>query len=192
MVSKLVEAVGELVDESLDSGDSDYSRELAQHFHRLKDGIGVHKSPVDYGAIPTDPYSHTPGNKGVQQPGMTGQVKEDILSRYLELGVQYEDGKISFSRGFFNENEFLTTAEEVDYLALTGDWQTAAVNKNAIFFTLCQVPVFYEKAGNEGLVIEYSDGNNEEIAGNSLPANITSEIFNRTNKIRRVTYRISR
>ncbi len=38
-----------------------------------------------YGAIPTDPYSHTPGFAGAQQPGMTGPVKEDIC-RLGELG----------------------------------------------------------------------------------------------------------
>ncbi len=60
---------------------------LAAHYHEINKGIGVHKAPAVYGAFPTDPYSHTPAGKGAQQPGMTGQVKEDILSRFGELGV---------------------------------------------------------------------------------------------------------
>ena len=54
-------------------------------------GIGAHKSPVNYGAFPSDPYSHTPAGKGAQQPGMTGQVKEDILSRFGELGLRVKE-----------------------------------------------------------------------------------------------------
>ena len=45
-----------------------------------------------YGAFPTDPYSHTPAGKGAQQPGMTGQVKEDVISRFGELGVEVKNG----------------------------------------------------------------------------------------------------
>ena len=61
--------------------------DLLEHYYEINEGIGVHKSPALYGAFPTDPYSHTPAGKGAQQPGMTGQVKEDILSRFGELGV---------------------------------------------------------------------------------------------------------
>ena len=53
------------------------------HFE-INAGIGAHKSPELYGAFPTDPYSHTPGGKGAQQPGMTGQVKEEGV--YLFIG----------------------------------------------------------------------------------------------------------
>ena len=56
----------------------------------------MHKSPELYGAFPTDPYSHTPAGKGAQQPGMTGQVKEDILSEVLEIGVFVKEGLIQF------------------------------------------------------------------------------------------------
>ena len=58
------------------------------------EGIGVNKSPELYGAFPTDPYSHTPAGKGAQQPGMTGQVKEDVISRFGELGVEVNNGII--------------------------------------------------------------------------------------------------
>ena len=57
-------------------------------YYRVREGIGFNKTPAEYGAFPTDPYSHTPGHGGAQQPGMTGQVKEEILSRFGELGVR--------------------------------------------------------------------------------------------------------
>ncbi|MDZ7764140.1 MAG: hypothetical protein U5K00_06890 [Melioribacteraceae bacterium] len=60
---------------------------MKNYYYEIKEGIGVHKSPEKYGAFPTDPYSHTPSFAGVQQPGMTGQVKEDFISRIRELGI---------------------------------------------------------------------------------------------------------
>jgi hypothetical protein len=70
---------------------------LLEHYYEINAGVGVHKSPMLYGAFPTDPYSHTPAGKGAQQPGMTGQVKEDILSRFGELGVFVNEGCIHFN-----------------------------------------------------------------------------------------------
>ena len=80
---------------------------LLDHYYEINAGIGVHKSPELYGAFPTDPYSHTPGGKGAQQPGMTGQVKEDILSRFGELGVFVKDGKLLFNPSLLRKEEFL-------------------------------------------------------------------------------------
>ena len=71
-------------------------RHRPEALHEINEGIGVHKSPSLYGAFPTDPYSHTPANKGAQQPGMTGQVKEDVISRFGEMGINIRQGKISF------------------------------------------------------------------------------------------------
>jgi hypothetical protein len=44
---------------------------------------------------------------GVQQPGMTGQVKEDIISRFFELGVQVQNGQITFCPVMLTDADFL-------------------------------------------------------------------------------------
>ncbi|MCK4750090.1 MAG: hypothetical protein KAT15_23705, partial [Bacteroidales bacterium] len=36
---------------------------LADHYYEIRAGIGLNKDPDVYGAFPTDPYSHTPGNR---------------------------------------------------------------------------------------------------------------------------------
>ena len=54
----------------------------------------VARATAEFGAIPTDCYSHTPAHAGAQQPGMTGQVKEEILTRFGELGLRVEDGRL--------------------------------------------------------------------------------------------------
>ena len=88
MVSKLLLAVQENCLMAVKNNEDEaLIGRLLDHYYEIQAGIGVHKSPELYGAFPTDPYSHTPGGKGAQQPGMTGQVKEDVLSRIGELGV---------------------------------------------------------------------------------------------------------
>ena len=85
---------------------TDTATELVAHYMHIREGIGAHKSPEQYGAFPFDPYSHTPSMAGVQQPGMTGQVKEDIISRWFELGIQVEDGRIIIGPRILNPKDF--------------------------------------------------------------------------------------
>ncbi|MBS4014366.1 MAG: hypothetical protein KGZ97_11525 [Bacteroidetes bacterium] len=115
-VSKLLIAVGEnairfssdnnasCISE-LNKYNSEGIKKIKEFYYQVKKGIGAHKQPNEYGAIPTDPYSHTPAGMGAQQPGMTGQVKEDFLSRFLELGLHIEAGKIYFNPVLFNSFE---------------------------------------------------------------------------------------
>ena len=71
----------------------------------MRSGLGYRKSAADYGAFPADAYSHTPGEGGAQQPGMTGQVKEEILTRWGELGLRVRDGRIQFDPVLLDEAE---------------------------------------------------------------------------------------
>ena len=105
MVSKLLLAVGEVIQRT-DVKDPVMPTLLA-HYMLIREGIGSHKQPDEYGAFPFDPYSHTPSMAGVQQPGMTGQVKEDIISRWFELGVSVKDGQIHVNPRFLFKKDFL-------------------------------------------------------------------------------------
>ena len=97
MVSKLLLATQEAYWRAVDSGASQPTREsLAKCYFEIRSGIGDQKTPENYGAFPMDPYSHTPGQGGARQPGLTGQVKEDILCRFGELGVFVKKGQIHF------------------------------------------------------------------------------------------------
>ncbi len=68
------------------------------------------------GAFPTDPYSHTPGGKGAQQPGMTGQVKEDILCRFGELGMRVSNGVLAFDSSILKASEFIDETQDFEYV----------------------------------------------------------------------------
>jgi hypothetical protein len=95
MVAKLLLAVQERVFEAADC-ESPALPALVDHYRRVRDGLGYRKSAAAYGAFPADPYSHTPGEGGARQPGMTGQVKEEILTRWGELGLRVRDGRVCF------------------------------------------------------------------------------------------------
>ena len=95
MVAKLLLAVQERVFEAADQGAPELPV-LRAFYRRVRDGLGYRRGVAAYGAFPADPYSHTPGEGGAQQPGMTGQVKEEILARWGELGVRVAGGRIRF------------------------------------------------------------------------------------------------
>ena len=95
MVSKLLLAVQENHERAVAEGaDADVVAGLADAYEDVRLGLGYCKTPDVYGAFPVDPYSHTPAGKGARQPGMTGQVKEEILTRLGELGLRVEGGRV--------------------------------------------------------------------------------------------------
>ena len=159
---------------------------LARHYVAIREGLGVHKSPAAYGAVPTDPYSHTPGFAGVQQPGMTGQVKEDVIARLGELGLTLEDGRVVFRGELFAREELLEAPRVFRYLALGGVMATLDVPAGSLAFTFCQVPVVLTAAGPGRIVVTRADGTRQELEGLTLDAASTQALFARTGEVRRL------
>ena len=69
---------------------------------RVRDGLGYRKDAAAHGAFATDPHSHTTAEGGAQQPGMTGQVKEELLTRWGELCLRVQGGRIPADSAFAN------------------------------------------------------------------------------------------
>jgi len=185
MVSKLLLAVGEVRIKAEAEAPAVRER-LARHYHAIREGLGVHKSPARHGAIPIDPYSHTPGFAGAQQPGMTGQVKEDILSRASELGLQVRDGRVRFLPGMVAAEEFLAQAGSLRHIGLDGALQTLALDPDTLAFTLCQVPVVVHRSGPPGIQVTGPGGAQRAIAGLQLDAATSRAIFERTGTVQRL------
>ena len=110
MVAKLLLAVQEQVFAAADQPAPELPA-LIDHYRRVRDGLGYRRSAADYGAFPADPYSHTPGEGGAQQPGMTGQVKEEILTRWGELGLRMRGGLLHFQPVLLDQAELPAGAE---------------------------------------------------------------------------------
>ena len=187
MVSKLQLATQEVCLHAIATNETEeVIGRLLEHYYEINEGIGVHKPPSLYGAFPTDPYSHTPAGKGAQQPGMTGQVKEDILSRFGELGVFVRDGQLCFDPGLLRKDEFLTESKVFNYVDVQGGQQDIRLEPKMLCFTYCQVPVVYIIGDTKGVSVVRKDGNSEQIQSLTIDEKASTEIFKRTGEIVRV------
>ena len=186
MVSKLLLATAEIVQSASEHGvERELMTPLLKHFDEIKEGLGLHKPPALYGAYPVDPYSHTTGFSGVQQPGMTGQVKEDVISRFMELGVNVSNGKISFAPVALKRDEFLKEPREWHF-SVGGEMQTEHLEAGSMAFTLCGVPIIYRLA-ESGSIHVYSERENpERIPGNKLGTIWSQSLFGREKRVRKV------
>ena len=188
MVAKLALAVQENFFRALEQGDHTAAQSLGRLYYRVREGLGFNKTPSEYGAFPTDPYSHTPGHAGAQQPGMTGQVKEEILTRFGELGVRVANGMAAFEPALLRTCEFAAETHRFRYLDVDGEWQTIALPGNALAFTWCQVPVIYrlDDAQPPSLTLLHRDGSRYSSSQTTLSAQSSTELFRRSGAIRRL------
>ena len=189
MVSKLLLAVQENFFAALEQkADETVCSRLGQHYYRIREGIGFNKTPAEYGAFPTDPYSHTPKHGGAQQPGMTGQVKEEVLSRFGELGVRVTGGEVRFDPRLLRECEFAAQCRVLRFLDVDGEWQELTVPERGLAFTWCQVPVIYRLTDDPvpAVTVTRSDGDTRTFPQLSLPGDLSAELFDRNGRVCRI------
>jgi hypothetical protein len=159
---------------------------LKDHYYEILAGIGLYKSPELYGAFPMDAYSHTPANSGVKQPGLTGQVKEDVISRLQELGLQVKNGEINFNTSLLNAEELLSDNAEFELFTLSGALQVIQLKHNQLAYTYCQVPIVYSPSGENKIQITFENGNTKIIEGHTIEKVYSEHMFKRTGNIIRV------
>jgi hypothetical protein len=182
MVAKLLLTIGENIKWADRKGASkDIISKLARHYEDVQKGIGSHKSPKDYGAFPFEAYSHTPGMAGVQQPGMTGQVKEDIISRFFELGVIVQNGQISLHPLVLKKAEFIDPKKS----------NSSEYDATYLVFTFCKTTFVYLIDNKEGIEIVTNDGKSLSVNGYTLGLNESHAIINREGKIKKVVIHLN-
>jgi len=187
MVSKLLLAINENCFSALDNNADEIELgKMIQHYYDVRAGIGLNKSPEVYGAFPTDAYSHTPGSGGAKQPGMTGQVKEDIISRFGELGIIIEHGQIIIKPGLLRKSEFLAEPEDYHFVSVNRENVTISIPRKSLAFSFCQVPFIYHIAQKGSLSIVNNDGKTFETEGLRIDVSTCNEIFNRTGSVKQV------
>ncbi len=172
MVSKLLLAAQENIFAAVKQGASaNVIKELTAAYYEVRSGIGFNKEAELYGAFPADPYSHTPFQQGAKQPGMTGQVKEEVLTRWGELGLDIVDGCASFKPVILRKSEFFT------------EGQTAGTLR----FTWCGTPVTYKLTNGSSAITV----NGKHREGTILTAAETADLFARNGKIKEITVEVS-
>jgi hypothetical protein len=176
MVAKLLLAVQErAIEVEADAGDPAVLERLTAGYRRVRDGLGFRKDPVAYGAFPTDCYSHTPAHAGAQQPGMTGQVKEEVLTRAGELGLRVAGGRLAWGRPLLSDDELWVDAD----------------GAAAFTLTVCGTPVRIEVADGDEAHVERRDGDIEVVAGRALDPAASASVFDRTGEVVRVVVRLA-
>jgi hypothetical protein len=169
MVAKLMLAAQE---NCLASKDPSTQARLADAYYDVRKGIGFNKTPAVYGAFPTDPYSHTPAGQGAKQPGMTGQVKEEIITRWGELGIRIEDGRVSIDPLLLRKEEFHADG--------------------SLRFTWCGTQFVYFLAGKgepASISVTTAAGTSRRNGG-ELTREESENIFGRTGRITKIEARI--
>lgn len=176
MVSKLLLAVQET---ALRFQNTSAAAGLRAAYADIRAGLGFNKTPAEYGAFPTDPYSHTPKHSGARQPGMTGMVKEEIITRYAEVGILLENGSIHFSPFLLNRAELLSAPQTLTYLDVSGEQQQIEIPAGAFACFLCQTPILLQDAAQSKIEIFYADETSVRLSGTSLSASLSRRIFQR-------------
>ena len=184
MVSKLLLAVSEVVVAAAKAGASEETLSgLKAMYEDVRKGIGFNKSPEVYGAFPTDPYSHTPASGGARQPGMTGQVKEEVLTRLAEVGLRVEAGHIVFDPVLLRKQEMLDETASLHYVDISGQQQTVSVDAGQLAYTFCQVPVALQQGDGTRITVQFSDGREEVLLSDRLPQSLSESIFMKRGEI---------
>jgi hypothetical protein len=180
MVSKLLLATQECFFRAVNEGASaEIIGQFKDHYYEIKAGIGLYKNPELYGAFPMDAHSHTPANAGVKQPGLTGQVKEDVIARFGELALTVINGSIVFDPALVNEDEILEKPTKFECYNLHGEPKQLYLEKGQIGFTFCNTPIILNFSGKKKISVCYTDGSIDETQGLVLNHRISNQIFTR-------------
>lgn len=176
MVSKLLLAVQET---ALRFSSEPAAEKLCDFYRDVRAGLGYQKTPAEYGAFPTDPYSHTPKGRGARQPGMTGMVKEEILTRQLEVGVRFEAGRLVFDPYLLDSSELLSSPRSFAYVDVAGEEQTLSLPAGTLTSFVCQIPVVVQFGDRDEIEIHYADSTSRKLSGLQLEVETSQHIFSR-------------
>jgi hypothetical protein len=117
---------------------------------------------------------------------MTGQVKEDIIARWGELGLMVREGSIHFLPALLRKEEFLSGVCDFNYVDVFGRKQILHLGKDSLAYTYCQVPVVYHLSGGEKIELQLSDGTIFTIDGLELDPDNSEKVFSRSGTIERM------
>ncbi len=188
MVAKLLLAAQETAIKF--RGDST-AQALRRCYIDIRQGLSFNKTPDAYGAFPTDPYSHTPKGQGAKQPGMTGLVKEVILSRQAELGLFVEDGRLAFDTTLLDRSEFLADPAPFFYLDVHGREQHIELQPGSLAYSICQTPVVVQLSNRQQIAVHFADGSLRIVDGHTLDAATSGHIFQRSGIVRYLTLSVT-
>ena len=118
---------------------------------------------------------------------MTGQVKEEIITRFGELGCFVEDGCIVFDTSLLQKSEFLKTEKAFSYFDTSKQKCQIRISQNQLAYTFCQVPVIYTLSKlNSSVTLYLKDETKVTIEGNTIDKENSKFIFERAGKVKKI------
>jgi hypothetical protein len=114
---------------------------------------------------------------------MTGMVKEEILTRQMELGFSVENGNIKFDFLLFDKQEFLPVPTVYEYWNTKGQKETIECPVRAVLYSICQVPVILKESNERCIEVHFQDGTCQQINGHILDSVNSQHIFQRVGDV---------
>ena len=188
MAAKLLLAVQEMIWRAPDEATMNA---LMEQYRAIARGLGITEAPKNIGAFPTDPYSHTPKGRGPKQPGMTGAVKEEILTRQHELGWTIANGQIEFDFRLLDSQEFLANPALYAYWDVNDAPQELDLRAGQLAYSICQVPVILERGSARAIHVHFADGTVRHLDGYVLDDACSRNIFQRDGLIHHLVVSIA-
>ncbi len=120
---------------------------------------------------------------------MTGQVKEEILTRWGELGVFVRNGALHFAPTLLRDHEFLTEPDNFAYIDVRGQRQSLPLPAGSLAFTFCQTPIVYTRSSEAQIEVVYADGRSACISATALDTTTSHHILSRNGLVKWVHVR---
>jgi hypothetical protein len=121
---------------------------------------------------------------------MTGQVKEDVITRFGELGVIVSLGEVIFEPTLLKREEF-TSDSELWVFSAGGETETESLDAGSLGFTLCGVPVIYRLEAERSIQVFRKGCDPQLIDGNQLGRRWSQSLFRREKHIRKIIVNIT-
>ena len=111
---------------------------------------------------------------------MTGQVKEQVLTRFGELGVEVVDGCVRFAPRLLPRSELLDVPSKASFRGVDGETTWVDLAPGSLAFSYCQVPVTYRLGEVPGVELEHADGRMVHVEGSRLDRAQSTALFRRS------------
>jgi hypothetical protein len=110
---------------------------------------------------------------------MTGMVKEEVLTRQMELGWFIENGCIVFDFLLLDRNELLAEPAPFVYRNVHGKPERIQLPAGSLAYTICQVPVVLQSSEEPCIKVHYTGSSVQPIDGYVLDSGNSRHIFQR-------------
>lgn len=122
---------------------------------------------------------------------MTGTVKEEILTRQAEVGVQFDQGRLFFSPFLLDPAELLSAPRSFTFLDVFGEQQTLSLPAGSLTFFVCQTPVTLQFGERDQMDIYLADETMRSLPGRILDEGYTRHLFWRDGAVKRLVVRLA-